>query len=151
MGFSVTAAHMIFLVAAFGAGGAFATAFVTMSDQVREGYDTSIEQGYDRTITVVAFRDDGSFPDYTGGGTKRWKIQMTNEGPTVLKVDEITYVIEGSFVAAATIEKDEIASSSSSNLFEPGDTLEVWFKPINSEPDRFRATFGNGYELQWVR
>lgn len=148
MGFSVTAAHAILLIAALGAGGAFAGAFLGAVEDQAAGDAAAAKAAVRTRETEFGVVETGGFPNYNAG-TSRFKVQILNDGPVPVEVSKLTHVVDGTVMTTTLIEKAEVQSSPQSDLLLPGEKLEVWFRPIAPAPTRYLAVTADGAAAGW--
>ena len=127
MGFSVTAAHVIFFVAILGAAGSALSAWWTTAGETDEARRAEFERADRRVhgeMTVwVADCDGGCL-----AGTRQVTIDVNNTGSTVLDATGFTYVIDGRSYTAGDVASATVTAPSavaSTELVLPGETLRV--------------------------
>lgn len=127
MGFSVTAAHVIFFVAFLGAGSAALSAYWDTADQVEDARRAEIE----RAASLVHGRIEvevAACSDACAAGTRQVTLDVTNNGTTVIDLRDLSYVVDG-----RTYTHDDVSSASvtqpspvsGTELVLPGETLQV--------------------------
>lgn len=125
MGFSVTAAYVIFAVAMLTAlSAASATYWKNQSyfESSRRVMDDRVvnEAHTNLSITSAAWHSGNSTEVFT----------LKNAGSTVLDISKLGYMFDGSYVTSSMSSgypKLDLVSPATSNLLLPGDTLDVQF------------------------
>lgn len=143
MGFSVTATHVIFLVAMLGVGATATTAYWTVQERLDDGQrtrDALAEERVWTNLTVTSTSYDS--------GAQRYTVDVKNVGSTSLRVSELTYLIDGA--VSLLVESTAVEGDSSTDLWLPGETLVVEFNPIASQPSFFRLVAGNGASTSYT-
>lgn len=148
MGFSVTASHLILLVTGLAAGAVFTGAALHATDAVEEGQREAWRAADDLVHSNLSVLRSDGYPTYDAA-QQRFKVKIQNNGTTVLEVDEITFVIDGSLVASGTIEQRSVSGAGTTNLLLPREVLEVWFKPVTPSPTKLKAVAANGAAAYW--
>lgn len=148
MGFSVTAAHAILLIAGLGAGGAFAAAFLGAVEDQATGDSAATKAAVRARETELGVVETGGFPSYNTG-SDRFKVQILNDGPVPVEVSRLTHVVDGTVMTTTLIEKQEVVADPQSDLLLPGETLEVWFRPIDPSPTRYLVVTADGAAAGW--
>lgn len=127
MGFSVTAANVVFFVALLSAASAASTAYWTTASKLEESRRVDLELA-DRLVhgsmTVVISGCTGS----CNSGTRQVTLDITNDGTTVLDYRNLTYVLDGRAYTVADVSQASITAPSavsSTNVVLPGETLRV--------------------------
>jgi archaellum component FlaF (FlaF/FlaG flagellin family) len=127
MGFSVTAAHVIFFVALLSAASAATSSYWTTASYMEQARRTDLELA-DRLVhgemTVVVSGCTGS----CNQGTRQVTLDITNSGTTVLDYRNLSYVLDGRAYTVADVSSMSItapAAVSSTNVVLPGETLRV--------------------------
>ncbi len=127
MGFSVTAAHVIFFVALMGAAGGAMSAYWSTASDMDEARRMELERA-ERLVhgrmTVVVTTCTGS----CNAGTRQVVLDITNAGSTVIDFRNLTYVIDGRSYGVTNVSGSSItapAAVASTNIVLPGETLRV--------------------------
>ena len=127
MGFSVTAAHVIFFVALTGAASAAMSAYWTNAEDMDEARRVAIERAervvHGNMTLEVATCSDGCY-----AGAREVVLDITNAGTTVIDHRNLTYVIDGRSYTAADVSSASItapAAVPATDLVLPGETLRV--------------------------
>ena len=127
MGFSVTAAHVVFFVALLSAASAATTSYWTTASHLEEAKRTDLARA-DRLVhgsmTVVISGCSGR----CNSGTRQVTLDITNDGTTVIDYRNLTYVLDGRAYTVADVSSASItapATVASTNIVLPGETLRV--------------------------
>lgn len=127
MGFSVTAAHVIFFIALLGAAGAAMSAYWNTASET----DEARRAGFERADRLAHGAMALDVTDCSGGcaaGARDVTLDITNTGTTVLDSRNFTYVIDGRSYTVADVSSASItapAAVSGTDLVLPGETLTV--------------------------
>jgi archaellum component FlaF (FlaF/FlaG flagellin family) len=138
LGFSVTAAHVVLVVALLGAASAASSAYWATSERMDEArrVQAALQESVAQTNLTLA----GAPTWYAGNAT--YFALVTNTGATVLRVSELDFLVDGAYTdAVGTLSVDGDAAT---DLWMPGETLEVRLTPLAGEPNYFSIVAGNG-------
>ena len=127
MGFSVTAAHVIFFVALTGAASAAMSAFWTNAGDMDEARRVAAERA-ERVVHGNMTVSVASCADGSAAGTREVVLDITNAGTTVIDRRNLTYVIDGRSYTAADVSSAAITAPSAvaaTDIVLPGETLQV--------------------------
>lgn len=127
MGFSVTAAHVVFLVALMGAVGAAISSHYTTASDVEEARRLEAARA-ERLVHGRISLDVVSCSDACAAGTREVILDITNAGTIVIDHRNLSYVIDGRTYLAADVSSASItapAAVAGTDLVLPGETLRV--------------------------
>ena len=145
MGFDVTAANIIFFIAALSMGSVALGAYWHNAGYVEEAQRAEdaradLRAHTNMTVTTMSY----------SAGQDRATFEIMNTGSEVIDISEVRYLIEGRYVAAATVESVRIiGESGATDLWLPLETLEVKFSPVDPSPDYFQVVAQNGIKANW--
>lgn len=141
MGFSVTAGHVILLVALLGAASAASSHYWSTSERLDEARRVQAEHQAEVAQTNLTLASDPIW--YAGNST--YLVFATNVGSTTLRVSELEFLVDGALATSfGTLDVD---GDSSTDLWLPGETLAARILSVSSEPSRFALVAGNGAAL----
>lgn len=143
MGFSVTAVHLIFAVAFLGAGGVAATAIWGTAADVDEDYRVHARIAEERAHTNITITS-------TSYAVQAFTINVENTGIVVLDVSDVTFVVDGAWVGGATVTST-LVEGLNTDVWLPGETLEVVLDPIATQPSAAVVVTGNGIPAYYRR
>ncbi|HET6405035.1 MAG TPA: hypothetical protein VFH78_10345 [Candidatus Thermoplasmatota archaeon] len=145
MGFDVTAANVIFFIAALGIASTAMGAYWQSAEHVEEARrigDRRAELRAHTNITVVAASYDAS--------DKRFTAEVKNTGSEVIGISELRYLVDGAYVATSAIESVAVLGGpGATDLWLPLETIEVKFAPIEPSPTYFQVVAQNGVKANW--
>lgn len=147
MGFSVTASHVIILVTVLSGASVLGAKYVGVQGEVEEGERAAARLREEQVHTSLYVVDDATYPRYVAG-PERFEVRIVNNGTTVLRLSEMEYFVDGAHVTSVVIQ-DTVDGDASTNLWMPGQVLEVWLDPITSSPAKFAAFAENGVGGYW--
>lgn len=120
MGFAAVAGHVIILVAAFSAG-------ILLAGAINNSLSSQIDARNDLTdrLTDAARTDYALASEGYSAGTDRTYANFTNDGAREIHLDHVTLLIDGIHHAHDDIAHVEIRETSTSEIWMPGETLEI--------------------------
>lgn len=141
MGFSVTAASVIFGIAMIASLSAASSVYWQTATHLEESRRVAEER------TLDAVRTTMTITNYVwNNGPKTVEFTITNEGTSALDFTSFNYLFSGTITFAAqeaNYPKLNGASPPNSNLLLPGETLDCRFSQI-SEPTAIQVVAANG-------
>lgn len=144
MGFDVTAANVIFFIAALSVGSVAMGAYwqnASFLDEARRAEDERADLRAHTNMTV----DSATY----AAGPKRFTVELINTGSEVIVISELRYLVDGEYVTSASIETTSISGEGSTDLWLPLETLEVQLRPIQPPPSFFQVVTENGVIANW--
>lgn len=145
MGFDVTAANIIFFVAALSIGSVALGAYWHNADYIEEARraeDHRADLRAHTNMTVVSAAYNGGFDRFT--------VDVKNTGSEVIDISELRYLVDGVFVPPASVESAAIEGGpAGTDLWLPLETLEVRLSPIDPSPSYFQVVAQNGVKANW--
>ena len=145
MGFDVTAANIIFFIAAVTVASVALGAYWTNASYVEEAKRTEDERAQQRIQTNLTI----TTATYDAGAT-RFTIDIKNMGSAVVDVSELTYFVDGTLVGPSSYESVSVpAYGGATDLLMPLETLEVKLLPISSSPSYFQVVTLDGAKANW--
>ena len=144
MGFDVTAANIIFFVAALSMGSVALGAYWQNASYVEEARRADDDRADARVHTNMTV----SSATYNAGAD-RFTVDIKNTGSEVIAISELLYLVDGTYVPAATVESTSISGVSGTDLWLPLETLEVRLRPIDPSPEHFQVVAPNGIKANW--
>lgn len=146
MGFSVTAAHVIFAIALLAAFGAASAAYWKSQAHVEESRRAMIEREIDAShtnLTITSWQ--------WNSGPQTIQFTITNRGTTVLDHTKLSYLIDGSITFASQTTGYPILNGvnpPASSLLLPGDTLDCKYGRA-SQPATLQVVAENGVSAHY--
>lgn len=147
MGFSVTASHVIILVTLLAGASVLGAKYAGVTGEVYEGERDAARLREDQVHTALYVVEDGTYPQYQAG-PDRFEVRIQNNGTTVLRLSEMEYFIDGAR-ANDLVTQSDVDGDPNTDLWTPGEVLEVWFDPVTTSPTRFVAYSENGVGAFW--
>lgn len=145
MGFDVTAANIIFFIAALSMGSVALGAYwhnAGYVEEARRNEDERADLRAHTNMTVVSTQYNG--------GQDRFTIDIKNTGSEVVDISELRYLVDGQYVASATVESALVVGGpATTDLWLPLETLEVKLSPIDPSPTYFQVVAQNGVKANW--
>lgn len=145
MGFDVTAANIIFFIAALSMGSVALGAYWHNAGYVEEAQraeDARADMRAHTNMTVVSAQYNGGFDRFT--------VDIKNTGSEVIDISELRYIVDGVYVASASVDSARIEGGpASTDLWLPLETLEVQLSPIDPSPTYFQVVTQNGVKANW--
>lgn len=120
VGLSAVAAHLIVLVALASAG----TLLVSAVNESISGQLDAQSLAFDR-LRVQADADIRLASHGYSATPDRTYANWTNDGSREIPLDKVTLLVDGVFTSQASVATFEVREDASSNLWMPGETLEV--------------------------
>ncbi|HWH07815.1 MAG TPA: hypothetical protein VNX21_01360 [Candidatus Thermoplasmatota archaeon] len=137
MGFSVTAAHVIFALAMLTAGSVAASAYWKTQDHIEEARRAQDRRVVDAIHTNVTFVGDPAY-DPAAGGTVTFLVK--NTGSVGLDRTLFQYLLDGAIKGTMAAGWPKLnGAASASTLLLPGDTLEVRLEGAGANPARMQV------------
>lgn len=145
MGFDVTAANVIFFIAALSVASAALGAYWKSSDHVEEARREEDQRADERAHTNMTV----TTALYSAAPT-RFTVNVKNTGSTVIEISDLAYFIDGSLVASTLIEDiDVVGEITTTDLWLPLETLDIDFRPVTASPTYFQIVAPNGAKANW--
>ena len=145
MGFDVTAANVIFFIAALSVASVALGAYWKNVDHVEEARRLEDQRADERAHTNMTVTS----ASYTGGSA-RFTLNIKNTGSTVIDISELSYFIDGALVPASSIEDlDIIGETTVSDVWLPLETLDIDLRPVSTSPTYFQIVAHNGAKANW--
>ena len=141
MGFSVTAAHVIFAIALLAAFGAASAAYWTNQTHVEESRRAMLEREIDAAHTNLTITNW-----QWNSGPLTLQFTITNRGTTVLDYTKFSYLLDGSITFASQSSGYPLLNGvnpPTSSLLLPGDTLDCKYG-LASQPAALQVATENG-------
>lgn len=120
MGIGVSAAHLVIFLALASAGTVLASTLLhTMADNT----EAQTEAGHRlREAANERFSlDSGGY----GANADRAYANFTNDGSDEIALDDVTLLVGGTVTASSSVAVFEVAGNPTSNLWMPGETVNV--------------------------
>lgn len=147
MGFSVTAAHVIFALATLTAMSAAVGAYWKTQDHVEDARRAQDRRVIDAAHTNLTYT---VAPAYSAGAGGTVTFTLKNTGSVGLDRTLFQYLLDGVIKGTMASGWPKInGASTSSSLFLPGDTLEVRLEGIATSPTRVQTTTGSGVSANY--
>lgn len=144
MGFSVSGSVAIVLIAAFVSTGILYTAAYNGYEDVTQANDAKADRLLEQRNTEVAITSTS----YNTSGNDNFTVQVLNEGSTTLSVDATDVVLDG--VYKSSWLSYNVSGSSSTDVWAPGETLNVTVQGPASKPSRVKVVTGPGVSVTEV-
>lgn len=138
MGFSVTTAHLVLFVTFLTAGNAFAGAFWATAKDVDEHRRWQAEHQESVAHTNISIVGT---PVYDAVAS-RYTFNVENTGSTTLLASEVSYVVDGEWTDA--VEQTAVEGDVTTDLWLPGEVMEVRLRPIGTSPTYLKVVTENG-------
>lgn len=146
MGFDVTAANIIFFIAALSMGSVALGAYwhnASYVDEARRLEDERADLRAHTNMTVVSAQYNA--------GLDRFTVDLKNTGSEVIDISELRYLVDGAFVASGSVESASIVGGpATTDIWLPLETLQVRLSPIDPSPRYFQVVAQNGVRANWV-
>lgn len=137
MGFSVTAAHVIFALAMLTAGSVAMGAYWKTQDHIEDARRVQDRRTVDATHTNVTFVGAPAY-DAAGGGTVTFLLK--NTGSVGLDRTRFQYLLDGAIKGTMAAGWPLLnGAPTTSALLLPGDTLEVRLEAAGANPARLQV------------
>ncbi|HVM45360.1 MAG TPA: hypothetical protein VM582_05440 [Candidatus Thermoplasmatota archaeon] len=144
MGFDVTAANVIFFVAALSIGSVALGAYWHNAGYIEEAQRGAEDRAAARAHTNMSVQSASYNP-----GLDRFRLTLANTGSEVITVSGLRYFVDGVYVSGATIERVEVLGAGSTDLWLPMEVLELDLRPIDPSPTHFQVVAANGVKANW--
>jgi len=144
MGFDVTAANIIFFIAALAIGSVALGAYWANAEHVEEARRIEMERAQELAHTNLTVMD-ASY----NAGFDRFTVEIRNSGSTVLDISELVYLIDGVLVEATLVEDLDVIGAGATDVWLPLETIEIDFRPVTSSPAAFQLVAANGARANW--
>lgn len=142
MGFSVTAAHVIFALAMLTAGSVAMGAYWKTQDHVEDARRLQERRVVDAAHTNVTITGAPSY-DPAAGGTVTFT--MKNTGSVVLDHTRFQYLLDGAIKGTMAAGWPKLnGAATTSQLLLPGDELETRLEGVGADPARILVATENG-------
>ena len=136
MGFSVSASTAVIFAGLFLALGMFYPAMANSYERVQAADADQADRALEQANTDIRL-DDAS---KGGGGSDPLEVTLTNTGSTSLTVSETDLLVDGTY-----IQRSELDTDSTTDLWLPGETLDITYNPGGSfSADRVRVVTEHG-------
>jgi len=136
MGFSVSASTAVIFAGLFLALGMFYPAMANSYERVQAADANQADRALEQANTDIRL-DDAS---KGGGGSDPLEVTLTNTGSTSLTVSETDLLVDGTY-----IQRSELDTDSTTDLWLPGETLDITYNPSGSfSADRVRVVTEHG-------
>lgn len=146
MGFSVTAANVIFFVALLSAGSVAMSAYWDTTHTMEDARRAQAQRADEIAHSEIEVLDPASY----SAGAQRFTFDVENTGSEVLKISEMVYILDGAYVPASTIEEITISGVAvTTDLLLPGETMQVKLLPITASPTYLKVVTGHGTSAYW--
>lgn len=146
MGFAVTATHLIFAIALLGAGSFAAAGYWRISTDVHEAEREEAQRAEEVAHTALTVVGDPAY----AAGTERFEFSVRNDGSTVLKISEFSYIVDGAWKTNDVASGyPTIAGVASTDLLMPGETMTVRIENVPTSPTNLAVVAGNGVAAYW--
>lgn len=140
MGFSVTAAHVVFGLAMLTAFSVAAGSYWQTQEHLEESRRVQDRRVLDAAQTNLTIDD----VQYNSGGGGRLTFDVHNSGNVVLQHDEFVYLLDGVITNAMAPGYPLLdGAATTSTLLLPGEVLTVRLSPV-PEPSRILIVAENG-------
>lgn len=141
MGFSVSGAFALLLVAFLISFGAFYTASTGAFDEIQ---DAQVDQ-VDRNVDAINTDIEIGSARYNESGESELVIVANNTGATTLHINETTLLVDGAYVEGWQADA-EIDGLGDRSLWIPQSTLEISVEPDDGDvdPGRVKLVTSNG-------
>jgi archaellum component FlaF (FlaF/FlaG flagellin family) len=120
VGFGAVAGHVVMFLAVFSAGILVAGAF---NNSVSSQLEARNEMTDRMRVQLTADYDLHS-GNYTSGADRTY-ANFTNNGSNEVDLDDVTLLVDGTQTDQADVQRFEIRGATSSNVWMPGEVLEV--------------------------
>lgn len=120
MGFSAVAGHVILLVALFSTGILIASAINNSASSQIDARD-----GFADRLRASANEDIDLNTSGYASGPDRTYANFTNNGSEEIELDDVTLLVDGTATDTASVATFEVRDHPSSDLWMPGEILEV--------------------------
>ena len=142
MGFSVTAAHVIFGIALLTASAAAASAYWQNQTHIEESRRAMMERAIDLAQTNLTITDW----QWTPGAPGTLEFTLTNKGTNVLDHTRFDYLLDGvpTFASMEAGYPLLNGAPTTSSLVLPGDALGCMYA-LGSEPTTLQVAAENGF------
>lgn len=144
MGFSVSGSAAIVFIAAFVSVGILYTAAYNGYEDVTMAQDSQVDRYLEQRNTevdIIATSYNGTSGNLT--------VQVLNEGATTLAVSETDVVVDG--VYQSSWLSSNVSGSTTTDVWAPGETLNVTVSVSSEEPDRVKVVTQTGVSDVEVR
>ena len=145
MGFDVTAANIIFFIAAITVSSAALGAYWHNADYVEDARRAEEARADERAHTNLTITDaDYDLPSTT------FTIDVKNTGSIVVDISELTYFVDGALVDASDYGSITVlGEGSGTDVLLPLETLEIEITSVTSSPSYFQIVAENGAKANW--
>lgn len=144
MGFDVTAAYVIFFVAALTAGSAALGAYWTSQDQLESAARAQQRLADERVhtnLTITATSYDA--------GLDKFSVTLENAGSTIVDISELVYLVDGVYVPDAQVESALVTGVAATDIWQPTEEFTAVLTSIVSSPTNFKLVTSSGAAAQW--
>jgi archaellum component FlaF (FlaF/FlaG flagellin family) len=145
MGFSVTAAHVIFAIAILASMGAASAAYWKNQAHVEESRRAMLEREIEASRTNLTITGWQWNP-----GLQTLEFTITNKGTTVLDHTKFSYLIDGALTFASQSAGYPLlnGAAATSSLLLPGDELDCKYG-LGSQPATLHVVAENGISVHY--
>lgn len=145
MGFSVTAASIIFFIAALTAGSAATGAYWKSTADLTEAQREAAIRADEVVHTLIEIPSDPSY----NSGADRLTFFVDNMGSVPLLVSEFVYVVDGIVEMSFQSGYPRVEGDPNTDLLLPNERMEVRLTLIDPDPNFLKVTAGNGVSAYW--
>lgn len=141
MGFSVTAAHVIFAFGMLTAGSVALGSYWKVQDHIEESRRAMDDRVIDAAHTNISFT---GAPSYNGSSGGSITFTIKNTGSVGLDHTRLDYLLDGAILGNMATGWPKLnGAATTSLLFLPGDALEVRLEAIGAEPAKVQVVTEN--------
>lgn len=144
MGFSVSGSAAIVFIAAFVSVGMLYTAAYNGYEDVTAAEDNHADRLLEQRNTDVSVVKTA----YNTSGNENFTVEVLNEGSTTLSVSETDVVLDG--VYKSTWLASNVSGSTTTDVWAPGETLNVTVDGGSTAPSRVKVVTGTGMSVTEV-
>lgn len=133
MGFSVSGSFALLFLALFIVAGIVYPAMANSAERVYEAEDEAETLELNRKNTDISVTSYS----YSSNGNDHVRITIKNTGTTALHVDAVTVLVDNEYQTEAQIVSTTVDGDSGTNLWMPGDELQITTDPSFTDPTAF--------------
>jgi len=137
MGFSVSGSAAIVFIAAFVSVGILYSGAYNGYEDVTAAQENQADRALDQRNTDIMIATT-SHNDSNGNLT----VEVLNQGSTTLTVSETDVVVDG--VYQASWASSNVSGTSGTDIWAPGETLNVTLSGFTQQPQRVKVVSGTG-------
>lgn len=120
MGFAAVAGHLVILVAVVSAGTVLVAAISDNFSDVVDAQAEAIQRMREARAEELELRSD-----FYSGPDDQVMANWTNNGSEEIRFDALTLLVEGDVTDEDTVDRFQVRSATSSEVWAPGEVLEV--------------------------